>query len=603
MLVLDNCEHVLDGVCDVVDAVLDGCPRVVILTTSREALALPGEFGWRVPSLTVDGADPSAVELFVTRAEEADPGFVLTDENTGDVVEICRRLDGIPLALELAAARIRVMTATDIRRRLDDRFRLLTGGGRRAAQRHQTLQGTVEWSYDLLSDDEKAMLRSLSVFAGSFDLTDVPAVSGFEESTTADLIQSLTTKSMVSFATGTDGKRGRLLETIRLFSLDRLVEWGEAVDTRNRHFDRFVTSFQGMSITTAVYDPVIHARLNRELDNIVSAIEWGQETGCRAESALMISRVGGILFWQGSLERYKDLLEDDYELGPADHALLLCGRALLGYLLRSPRPEIVAKEARDLVSDEVLDDIFLPQLAEMDLAPGEGAEARLQRLDEMLDLAALSPSADRNIGAVQYRRAGQLYSLGRLEEALEATSIACPLLDHEYAMTLSCLALEVYLGHRDEAFARRDRVKQFMAGRIPTSRAMQRNDFEQGIFAGLCEIGNGSPYQAGVSLARSASRHIRGLSYIDDGDYLQIFAGLRAEIGDQDRAVEILQKTPLSTGTIEWLTWPYVWGWNREAFEESNRLARRHQLDEMTGDRATEFIADLLDEEIDFWST
>jgi predicted ATPase len=154
VLILDNCEHVLDGVCDMVDAVLDGCPRITTLATSREALALPGEHAWRVPSLTVDGVGSSAVDLFVTRAIEADPGFNLTPDNSADVVEICRRLDGIPFALELAAARIRVMTAADIRRRLDDRFRLLTGGGRRTAQRQQTLQGTVEWSYDLLGDEE-----------------------------------------------------------------------------------------------------------------------------------------------------------------------------------------------------------------------------------------------------------------------------------------------------------------------------------------------------------------------------------------------------------------------------------------------------------------
>ena len=176
LLLLDNCEHLLDATARLADAVLRGCPGVRVLATSRELLGLAGETAWRVPSLGLPPPDAApgaaaleasgAGRLFLERARAAQPAFALTDANAGAVAEVCRRLDGIPLALELAAARVRVLTPEQLAARLGDRFRLLTGGGRTALRRQQTLQATVDWSHDLLSEPERALFRRLAVFPG-----------------------------------------------------------------------------------------------------------------------------------------------------------------------------------------------------------------------------------------------------------------------------------------------------------------------------------------------------------------------------------------------------------------------------------------------------
>ena len=183
-MVFDNCEHVLDAAADLVEAILAHSATVRVLATSREGLGVADEQLWPVPSLDVGaGIDSAAVDLFVERARSVAPRFSMaTADEAGAVVEICRRLDGIPLAIELAASRMASMTATEVRDRLDDRFRLLVGS-RRGLERHQTLRHAVAWSYDLLDDAEKTVLERCSVFAGGFDLQSACAVAGFDDST------------------------------------------------------------------------------------------------------------------------------------------------------------------------------------------------------------------------------------------------------------------------------------------------------------------------------------------------------------------------------------------------------------------------------------
>ena len=237
LIVLDNCEHLIGGCAKTAELILRRCPRVHLLATSREPLGIGGEAIYRVPSLSLPGSggcgssaaeSSDAIALLVERAREQGIGLSVDEETGALVASICRRLDGMPLAIELAAARLRSMSLASLHDRLDQRFRLLTGGSRTALERQQTLQATVGWSYSLLNDAERLLLRRLSVFAESFDLDAAEAVCGFGEAfDVADLLGSLADKSLVVAKAAGAADRYRLLETIRQFAAERLVEAGE----------------------------------------------------------------------------------------------------------------------------------------------------------------------------------------------------------------------------------------------------------------------------------------------------------------------------------------------------------------------------------------
>jgi predicted ATPase len=219
LLVIDNCEHVLDAAGDLVEAILARSETVRILATSREGLGLADEQLWPVPSLDIGaGTDSAAVTLFLERARSVSPHFsAAKDDDAAAVLEICRRLDGIPLALELAASRLASMTVREVRDRLGQRFRLLVGS-RRALERHQTLRHAVRWSYDLLDDTEKALLDRCSVFAGGFELESACAVAGFgadDEYAVLDLLDALVRKSLLVADRSSGRTRFSMLETIR----------------------------------------------------------------------------------------------------------------------------------------------------------------------------------------------------------------------------------------------------------------------------------------------------------------------------------------------------------------------------------------------------
>ncbi|HSS25420.1 MAG TPA: NB-ARC domain-containing protein, partial [Mycobacterium sp.] len=239
LLVFDNCEHLRDASADLVEAILTRSASVTVLATSREGLGLADEQLWPVPSLDVGaGTDSAAVTLFVERARSVSPRFSLADAGeAAAVVELCRRLDGIPLAIELAASRMASMTVGEMRDRLDHRFRLLVGS-RRGLERHQTLRHAVAWSYDLLEDDEKALLERCSVFAGGFDLQSACAISGFDEAdefAVLDLLDALVRKSLLVAVRSAGRTRFSMLETIRQFAEEQLAARGEAIGVRTAH--------------------------------------------------------------------------------------------------------------------------------------------------------------------------------------------------------------------------------------------------------------------------------------------------------------------------------------------------------------------------------
>jgi predicted ATPase/class 3 adenylate cyclase len=288
VIVLDNCEHLLDAVARVVDAVAQRCPRVAILATSREGLALAGEQIVAVPSLGLPAGDADrdtlaradAVRLFCDRAHDAKSDFALTDHNAGAIAQLCRRLDGIPLAIELAAARVRSLTPEDLVERLDQRFRLLSRGSRGAIERQQTLRSTIDWSYDLLTATEREALDQLSVFAGGCDLTAAEAILSPGDGDvldTADVLGQLVDKSLVDVDDNAGG-RYRLLETIRQYAQERLEASGDAPAVRRRHADHYVAVAEAAGPHLRSRDQLTWApTVARDTDNFRAALDWAVE--------------------------------------------------------------------------------------------------------------------------------------------------------------------------------------------------------------------------------------------------------------------------------------------------------------------------------------
>ncbi|HEY6326613.1 MAG TPA: adenylate/guanylate cyclase domain-containing protein [Candidatus Cybelea sp.] len=300
LLVLDNCEHLVADAAAVVAAIVRSCPDVRVLATSRQALGISGEAVYRMPSLpfpseeegasitAADARSYAAVELFVTRAEAADARFKLTDENAPIIAEICRRLDGIALAIELAAARVRILSPAQLRRRLGERFRVLTGGSRNALPRQQTLHAMIGWSYDLLAENERALLNRLAIFSGGWTIEAAEAVAsgdGIDALEVCDLLSSLVDKSLVSTELGERDTRYRLLESTRSYTLEKLLASGEQPEVARRHA-HWVAEFVDAGEET--YHKTARAQwvsaIEVELDNARAAMTWA--LGERGDPAL-----------------------------------------------------------------------------------------------------------------------------------------------------------------------------------------------------------------------------------------------------------------------------------------------------------------------------
>lgn len=287
LLLLDNCEHLLDACGTLVIELLAACPQLTVLATSREPLGVPGELSWRVPSLNV--AD-EAVELFADRARRARPEFAITADNTAVVEEICRRLDGMPLAIELAAARVRALSPAQIADSLHDRFRLLTGGARTAVRRQQTLWASVDWSHALLTEPERVLFRRLAAFAGGFDLDAAQAVgadSEVERYQLVDQLSLLVDKSLVVADDTGDGMRYRLLETVRQYAQEKLGESGEADEVRTRHRDYYTATAAKLESCRDADDELLLVWAQTEIDNLRAAFMWSRENS-ELETALRL---------------------------------------------------------------------------------------------------------------------------------------------------------------------------------------------------------------------------------------------------------------------------------------------------------------------------
>ncbi|HZC72300.1 MAG TPA: BTAD domain-containing putative transcriptional regulator [Jatrophihabitans sp.] len=337
VLVLDNCEHVIDASATLADRLLAECPELRILTTSREPLGIFGEVLLAVPPLgqpaptasPAEAMEYPAVRLFADRAAAVRPDFEVKDDAAPAVIEIVRRLDGLPLAIELAAARLRTLPLDEIAARLSDRFRLLTGGSRTALPRHRTLRAVVEWSWDLLTDAERRLAEQLAVFPSGITADSAIAVSDTDAADGPDLLASLIDKSLLHPVD--DGRRMRMLETIREYGAERLAERGELATVRARHADHFAALMTEAEpyLTTAGQLPWL-TRLEDERENVLAALRYRCELG-DADGALRLAiSIASYAMMLGNHTEIASWMGDALAVpGPQDRQLRLMAEALL----------------------------------------------------------------------------------------------------------------------------------------------------------------------------------------------------------------------------------------------------------------------------------
>jgi predicted ATPase/DNA-binding SARP family transcriptional activator len=339
LLVLDNCEHLISACAQLADQLLSTCEKLKILATSREGLDILGEKIWPVPSLSLPEMNGSytiksltkfeAIRLFIERSLLVQPKFELTNQNEKAVVQICHRLSGMPLAIELAAARVKIMSVDEIAKRLDDRFDLLTAGSRTALPRHQTLRATIDWSFDLLSDKERILFRRLSIFAGGFTLDAAEAIAAagdIVQSQVIEILGNLINKSLVRVEERLEDAqvetRYGLLETIREYAREKLREAGEEDSLRSRHLEFFVNMAETVEFKLeGVNQKVWLDRLEKEIDNLRTSLDWALEHE-EIDPAL---RLAGALrrFWfirahhNEGVERLKTILDHPKAMQPS----------------------------------------------------------------------------------------------------------------------------------------------------------------------------------------------------------------------------------------------------------------------------------------------
>lgn len=328
LMMLDNCEHLLDGCADLVTTLLQACTRLTVLATSREPLGVPGELTWRTPSLS--WAD-EAVDLFTQRARLVRPDFAEGGADTAAVAEICRRLDGVPLALELAATRVRALSLTEIADGLHEQLQLLTSSARTGVPRHQTLRASVDWSHALLSDPERALFRRLAVFLGGFDLEAAVAVAGCMELPRHRIVDNLTQlvdKSLVVADNTGPITRYRMLETMRQYAAEKLAESGEADAVRTGHRNHYAAVFDtGMSAGHAWH--IEYAEV--EIDNLRAAFAWSREQHDYDHAARLASSLLPLWIHNRSVEGqvwFDAVLSDRAAVTPAARARALADKVI-----------------------------------------------------------------------------------------------------------------------------------------------------------------------------------------------------------------------------------------------------------------------------------
>ena len=475
LLVLDNCEHLVDAVAQLCNSLLATCPGVRVLATSRAALRVVGEHLLIVPPLAVPergapvgSAGAGALRLFADRAKAVLPSFELTDANVGDVADVCRRLDGIPLAIELAAVRVRVLSPRQINDRLADRFRLLTGGGRTTEPRQRTLRAAMDWSYDLLSEDEKAVLQGLSVFRGGFDIEAAGAVGGGEDIDdldVLDLVTELVEKSLVVAGPGraSESTRYRLLETIREYSAEKLEDAGRGEELRLRHREWFLqlAAWAGEEVRGGRTRNLLE-QLEDDQHNFRAAMEWSRANGDVDRALRLASALW--LFW---------------DLGGqfADQeATLQLDRAIASHDAAAPSGDELPETLLELAEVQELAGCFdrAWSLAERALGVGGGDAAvrrmaavrrKQGRLDQAMALLDTAQGGDTD-PALLLERGHVLLATGRFDDAVDTFERGLgrvePMTPTEGHLLLQLARAEASVDRLDDALAHVRRARDVL---------------------------------------------------------------------------------------------------------------------------------------------
>jgi len=466
LLILDNCEHLLDACARLVDKLLDLCPRLRILATSRETLGVEGEIRWVVPPLSVPEREPTppseelegyeSVRLFVERARGRDPSFSLSPKNALAVAEICSRLEGIPLAIELAAARAGTLSVEQILQRLEDSLKLLRGGSRTQMAKHRTLRGALDWSFELLSEDEKELFRRLSVFAGGWTLEASEAVGArgdVEEGEVLDVLSGLVDKSLVVARERQEsGVRYRMLEPIRQYALERLEERGEGEEARRRHATFFLALAEEAEANLRGPEDVEWLEsLEREHDNMRAALSWALER----EEAELALRLAGVLgtFWQAhghwsdGRKWLEATLAGDKRASAAARIKALEALLWMTYdQFDLNRMEAVAQEAMELSAEAEIDSSLAASIRIMLACPawiGGDYERGKELLEESLTLSG--EAGDKvMIAEALFQLGGATDGLGdraRAKELYEESIAVCREIGYAYRLPDSLLSL------------------------------------------------------------------------------------------------------------------------------------------------------------------
>lgn len=518
LLVLDNCEHVVSACAELAHALVQACPRLQILATSREPLAVPGEVDWRVPSLSMPDATPptsveqlaeyAAVRLFLDRATAAVSSFRLTDDNAASIAEICRRLDGIPLAIELAAVRVRVLSPAQIAARLNQLFDLLAGGSRLALPRHQTLRALVDWSYGLLGEAERRLFRRLSVFAGGWTIEAAEAIcGGAGVDQVLDLTAHLVDKSLVVAEESGAARRYRLLEPMRQYAAEVLRDSQEESLLRGRHRDWFVAlAEQAEPEIRGPRQRIWLDRLEVEHDNLRLALEWSSSAADGPEALL---RLGGALAWfwfiRGHSREGRNWV---------DRALALAGGSLSARMRALAGAAWLVHQHRDLTAAE--------RLAEASLAIARS-------LDDRWTIGWLLHV----LGRVQYFRNDATAARALGEESLGVARECGDRWLIAWALHLIALSF-----HIEGNFAA---ARSYYEESLAIRRAIQNLD---GIGTVLFLMGMAAAGQGDYEQARA--EYVEGLAVTRDIDFRWVvahclagFAALAAAQGQPQRAVRL----------------------------------------------------------------
>ena len=581
LLVLDNCEHVIDATARMVEALLRMCPHATVLATSREVLSVEGEFVYRVPPLTVpaphletpdDVLEHSAVQLFIARTRSLRADFRSQGAKLTVIAAICRRLDGIPLAIEFAAARAATLGIQQVAERLDDRFALLTGGRRTALPRHQTLRATLDWSFQLLSAAERRLLRHLAIFPAGFTLEAAAAVLSDAESSVALGISSLVSKSLVTLDGSEAARRWRLLETVRVYALEKLADSAENGHVERRHAEFYLMLFASFSVASRLQTAIDDlSRYRREIDNLRAALNWafsaggdirlggglaaaaadfwiavsliaecsewtgkalthlGEATGTRTEMVLQCSRGFALIYTRGMGADARKALVRALELAQAFEDFDYQQRATYGLWLFASRSMAltdafafarnyeVGARVRDLQSQTTA--AWLVGIPQTYLAQHTEASERLQWAIDNYPVERRVPDmvrfgADLRTSAMSHNTVN-LLSLGRLDAATRAAENAIKEARGTNQPTVLCVALAWAAGFVFLSLDELDLAREYGEELIDHA---DKHTLRPYYAAGLCVRGalaaRRGEAELGISLLRPGLAEMREATYL-----------------------------------------------------------------------------------------